>query len=40
MKIEAPIFRWNEQFETGIAIIDEQHQTLVRLLNRLASTLT
>lgn len=33
------IFPWNENFETGIAEIDEQHQQLVRLVNRLASHL-
>ena len=29
------IFPWNANFETGIAIIDAQHQKLVGLLNRL-----
>lgn len=33
------IFPWNNNFETGIAIIDEQHQKLVDLLNKLASHL-
>ena len=31
------IFPWNSNFETGLNIIDEQHQKLVELLNRLAS---
>lgn len=30
------IFPWNRNFETGIAIIDEQHRKLVAILNRLA----
>ena len=30
------IFPWNRNFETGIAKIDEQHQKLVAILNRLA----
>jgi len=30
------IFPWNHNFETGIALIDKQHQQLVVLLNRLA----
>jgi len=30
------IFPWNENFNTGISIIDEQHQRLVQLLNQLA----
>ena len=30
------IFPWNKHLETGIALIDEQHQVLVRLINRLA----
>jgi diguanylate cyclase (GGDEF)-like protein/hemerythrin-like metal-binding protein/PAS domain S-box-containing protein len=33
------IFPWNEDFETGIATVDEQHQTLVRLLNKVARNL-
>ncbi|MBS0367636.1 MAG: bacteriohemerythrin [Proteobacteria bacterium] len=33
------IFPWSANFETGIAEIDEQHQQLVRLVNRLASHL-
>ncbi len=31
------VFPWNEHFNTGIPIIDEQHQRLVMLINRLAS---
>ncbi|MCH8497305.1 MAG: EAL domain-containing protein [Marinobacter sp.] len=30
------IFPWNRNFETGIEIIDEQHQVLVGILNKLA----
>ncbi len=30
------IFPWNPHLETGIALIDEQHRVLVKLLNRLA----
>lgn len=30
------IFPWNRHLDTGIALIDEQHQVLVRLINRLA----
>lgn len=33
------VFPWNENLETGIAIIDEQHQKLVQLLNQLTGTL-
>ena len=33
------IFPWDYNFETGIQIIDEQHQQLVNILNRLASHL-
>lgn len=33
------VFPWNVNFETGISKIDEQHKTLVRLLNQLASFL-
>ena len=29
-------FSWNKNFETGISLIDEQHQQLVHLLNKLA----
>jgi PAS domain S-box-containing protein/hemerythrin-like metal-binding protein len=31
------IFPWNENFNTGVAKIDEQHRKLVQLLNQLAS---
>lgn len=31
------VFPWNENFNTGLAKIDEQHQRLVQLLNLLAS---
>lgn len=30
------IFPWSENFDTGIAVIDEQHRRLVELLNNLA----
>jgi len=30
------IFPWNKNFETGVAVIDEQHAKLVELINRLA----
>ncbi|MDM8348029.1 bacteriohemerythrin [Pseudomonas sp. sp1636] len=30
------IFPWNRNFETGIDLIDQQHKTLVEILNRLA----
>ena len=33
----AEIFPWNANFATGIAVLDEQHQKLVALLNQLAS---
>lgn len=33
------IFTWNESFETGIVSIDEQHKTLIYLLNSLFKTL-
>lgn len=29
-------FVWNKQFETGIATVDQQHLTLVELINRFA----
>ena len=32
------IFLWNEIFETKISIIDEQHKTLIGLLNKLSKT--
>ena len=31
------IFPWDNKFNTGIALIDEQHHVLVDLINRLAS---
>lgn len=31
------IFPWNENFNSGIAVIDQQHERLVHLLNQLAS---
>lgn len=33
------IFPWNDDFATGIALIDEQHEILVRLLNTVARNL-
>lgn len=33
------IFPWNENFETGIALIDEQHKQLISILNKLAEHL-
>jgi diguanylate cyclase (GGDEF)-like protein/hemerythrin-like metal-binding protein/PAS domain S-box-containing protein len=33
------IFPWNDNFDTGIADIDEQHKRLVQLLNKLAAHL-
>ena len=33
------IFPWSRDFETGIAAVDEQHQVLVQLLNRVARNL-
>lgn len=33
------VFPWNDNFNTGQAIIDEQHRQLVHLLNKLATTL-
>lgn len=33
------IFPWNANFDTGIAIIDEQHKKLIVLLNKLAVSL-
>jgi diguanylate cyclase (GGDEF)-like protein/hemerythrin-like metal-binding protein/PAS domain S-box-containing protein len=34
------IFPWNKNFKTGVPIIDEQHQKLVKLINILASHLS
>lgn len=39
MEPSLEIFPWNENFETGIPTIDEQHQKLVALLNSLVSHL-
>jgi hemerythrin-like metal-binding protein/PAS domain S-box-containing protein len=39
MIYEIEVFPWNKNFDTGIAIIDEQHKKLVSLLNKLASHL-
>lgn len=37
--VKFEVFPWNENFETGIAPIDEQHKILIAMLNELASTL-
>lgn len=29
------IFQWSDKYDTGIALVDEQHRNLVRLLNKL-----
>jgi hemerythrin-like metal-binding protein/PAS domain S-box-containing protein len=34
------IFPWNKNFEVGIELIDQQHQTLVEILNKLAMHLS
>ncbi len=39
-KYQFEVFPWNENFATGIALIDEQHQQLVHLINKLASHLS
>ncbi len=36
----AEFFPWSNDFTTGIAILDEQHQTLIALINQLASYFT
>lgn len=36
-RYEFVIFPWNDNFATGIAIIDEQHKVLVAILNKLAN---
>lgn len=36
---EIDVFPWNSNFDTGIAVIDEQHRELVSLINQLAGTL-
>lgn len=33
------VFPWNDNFETGISLVDEQHKRLINLLNLLASHL-
>lgn len=33
------IFPWDEQFNTGLKEVDEQHQKLVEIINRLASSI-
>ena len=33
------IFPWNENFETGLAVVDEQHKILIALLNKLVAHL-
>lgn len=38
--LPSDIFPWNENFQTGLPVIDEQHRKLVELLNKLASHLT
>ncbi len=35
MSLSFDIFQWNDKYDTDIAIIDEQHRTLVALLNEL-----
>jgi hemerythrin-like metal-binding protein len=35
MSLSFDIFQWNDKYDTGIAIIDEQHRKLVALLNEL-----
>jgi len=37
--LDCNVFFWNENFETGIPLIDEQHKKLVDLLNQLGSHL-
>ncbi len=39
MHIQFDIFPWNANFQVGIQIIDEQHQKLVALINRLAGSI-
>lgn len=34
------VFPWNENFATGISLVDEQHKQLVHLINKLASQLS
>ncbi|KGK41951.1 hypothetical protein LH51_10850 [Nitrincola sp. A-D6] len=35
--MQIDIFPWNQNFDTGIAELDDQHQQLVGILNRLAA---
>lgn len=35
-----PTFQWDARYETGIALVDAQHQTLVAMLNMLIAVLT
>lgn len=39
-KYQFEVFPWNDNFATGIALVDEQHQQLVHLINKLASHLS
>lgn len=39
MNKDIDIFPWNENFETGIESVDNEHKQLVNLLNKLANTL-
>jgi diguanylate cyclase (GGDEF)-like protein/hemerythrin-like metal-binding protein len=36
---ELEVLPWNDNFETGLPEVDEQHKVIVQLLNKLASTL-
>ncbi len=38
-KTRIDIFPWNDNFNTGLALVDEQHRRLVELINALASHL-
>ena len=35
MSLNFDIFQWSDKYDTGIALVDEQHRTLVTLLNQL-----
>jgi len=37
MRTQFEIFPWNKSFEVGIALIDEQHQMLVAMINKFAT---
>jgi diguanylate cyclase (GGDEF)-like protein/hemerythrin-like metal-binding protein/PAS domain S-box-containing protein len=39
MSTSLEVFPWNDNFETGIPLVDEQHKRLINLLNLLASHL-